>query len=233
MSRATLAGSGALLLVASLLAAPGAAHAAPSIQPLKPCYVTAGPLDNERERVLVVAQGFTSNSNVEVTVDGTALPAAKAGQEGTLEFEVPAPYVERSREFAITLTEQGNPANTATATAMTTALGVGVKPRTARPSDRIRFRGSGFTALTRDFTARKPVYAHYIYEGKVRKTVRMARKPSTCGGFTARRRQIPVRHPGLGIWTIQFDQSKRYVDPAVTPIVYVRLAIRVRLERRR
>jgi hypothetical protein len=231
MSRGTLAGSGALLLAASLLAAPGAAHAAPSIQPLKPCYVTAGPADDERERVLVAAQGFTRNSNVDVTVDGTALPAAKAGPEGTLEFDVPAPYVKRSREFAITLTEQGNPANTATATAMTTALGVGVKPRTARPSDRIRFSGSGFTALTPDFTARKPVYAHYLYKGKLRKTVRMAREPSTCGGFTARRRQIPVRRPGLGIWTIQFDQSKRF--PATTPVVYVRLAIRVRLERRR
>jgi hypothetical protein len=226
MSRRTLAGSGALLLVASLLAAPGAAHAAPSIQPLKPCYVTAGPLETQREGVQVVAAGFTPNSDVDVTVDGTPMPAAKAGMEGTLSFEVAAPYVKRTREFAITLTEQDNPANTTTATAKSTALGVRVKPRTARPSDRIRFKGRGFTE-------EKPIYAHYSYKGKLRKTVRMAREPRACGGFKARRRQIPVRHPGLGTWTIQFDQSKRFVDPAVTPIVYVRLAIEVRLERRR
>jgi hypothetical protein len=60
----------------------------------------------------------------------------------------------------------------------------------------------------------------------------VARKPrGDCGGFKARRRQIPIDRPKLGDWTIQFDQSKRFKDPAVEPIVFVRLGILIRLVR--
>ena len=93
-------------------------------------------------------------------------------------------------------------------TAKSTALGVTVNPASARPSQRVRFKGLGFTQD-------KPIYAHYIHKGKVRKTVRMARRPRECGGFSARRRQIPIKNPRLGRWTVQFDQYKRFVDPNV------------------
>ena len=67
---------------------------------------------------------------------------------------------------------------------------------------------------------------------ELRKTVRMARRPrGDCGGFRKRRRQIPIDNPGLGEWTIQFDQSRRLKDPAVEPIVFVRLGILIRLVR--
>ncbi len=137
---------------------------------------------------------------------------------------MPAPFVTAgSRTFTVTLTEVGNPANTVSTTAKSTALGVTVTPSSARPSQRIRFRGLGFTQD-------KAIYAHYIHKGKVRKTVRMARQPrGDCGGFRARRRQIPIKNPGLGKWILQFDQSKRFINPAVTPIVYVRLGITIRL----
>jgi hypothetical protein len=224
MSVRILAGSGALLFA---LAAPAAADAVPTIQPLKPCYVTAdtenGP---QSEGVQIAAAGFSPNASVDLTIDGAPYPGGqglKANDLGELPVgSLPAPFVERGRrDFTITLTEQGNPANTASATAKSTALGVDVKPKQARPSDRIRFKGLGFTEA-------KGIYAHYIYKGKLRKTVRMARKPRSCGGFKVRRRQIPIKRPGLGDWTIQFDQSRRYVDPAETAIVYVRLDIRIR-----
>jgi hypothetical protein len=38
-----------------------------------------------------------------------------------------------------------------------------------------------------------------------------------------------MRNPKIGRWTVQFDQSRELVDPEVTPIDFVRLAIRVRL----
>jgi hypothetical protein len=224
MSARTLAGSGALLFA---LATPAAADAAPAMQPLKPCYVTAetenGP---QSEGVEVAATGFSPNASVDLTIDGAPYPGGqglKANDLGELPVgSLPAPFVEKGRrDFTVTLTEQGNPANTVSATAKSTALGVDVKPKEARPSDRIRFKGLGFTED-------KAIYAHYVYKGKPRKTVRMARKPRSCGGFKVRRRQIPVKRPGLGLWTIQFDQSRRFRDPAATPIVYVRLDIRVR-----
>jgi len=222
----TIAGSGALLL---LLLAPAAAQAVPTIQPLKPCYVTAdtssGP---QAEGVAISAAGFTPNSTVTLTIDGAPVDGGQSLQTDTAGAltlpPVPAPFVRSgSHDFTITLTEDGNPANTVSASSRSTALGVRIRPLEAAPSDLVRFRGLGFT---KD----KAIYAHYIYKGRVRKTVRMARRPrSDCGAFRARRRQIPVRNPRLGRWTIQFDQSRRFVDPSETPIVFVRIGIRLRL----
>jgi hypothetical protein len=228
MSSRTIAGGGALLVA---LVAPAAAQAVPTIQPLKPCYVTANTSSGpQSEGIQIAAAGFTPNSTVDLTIDqapidgGQGLQTDAAGALNLVDA-VPAPFVAQgSRQFTITLTETGNPANTVSATAKSTALGVSVKPRSAKPSAIIRFKGSGFTET-------KGIYAHYVYRGKVRKTVRMARRPRECGGFRTHRRQIPITDPGLGDWTVQFDQSKRFVDPAATPIVFVRLGIRVRLVR--
>jgi hypothetical protein len=229
MSPRILAVSGTLLVS---LAVPAAAQALPTIAPLKPCYVTADTLQGpQSEPVQITAAGFTPNSTVDLTIDGQAVEGGSDLQTDTAgnlpipPNAIPAPFVPSgSAPFTITLTEDGNPANTVSATAKSTALGVSLKPESARPSDRIRFKGLGFT---KD----KPVFAHYLHKGKLRKTVRMERRPGECGSFKARKRQIPVDDPGLGKWIIQFDQSRRYVDPAVKPLVYVRLGIRIRLVR--
>jgi len=229
MSNRTLAVSGALLFAVVAPASAGAAV----IEPLRPCYVTAGTAAQpQAEGVEIKASGFTPNSKVDLSMDGAPYPNGvglqtdPAGALGALP-PVPAPFIgEGSRDFTITLTEQGNPANTATATAKTTALGVTVKPKKARPAEKIRFRGSGFTAA-------KSVYAHYVYKNKVRRTVRMARRTGTCGSWSVRARQIPVDDPGTGLWTVQFDQSKQYKNATKQQLnsVYVRLGIRVRLVR--
>jgi hypothetical protein len=166
---------------------------------------------------------------VRLTIDGAPVPggeALKAGLSGELNIaDFPAPFVESGRRpFTITLTEIDNPANTVSATAESAALAVTLVPETARPSQRIRFKGLGFTED-------RAIYVHYLRKGKVRKTVRMAREPRACGGFRKRRRQFPMRNPRLGKWILQFDQSRQYVDPNVTPINFVRLAIRIRLVR--
>jgi hypothetical protein len=223
--------TGALLIA---LLVPGSAQAA-TIDPLKPCYVSAqtgaGP---QTEGITIRATGFTPNSTVDLSIDGQMVPGGQGLQTDTtgtltLPSTVPAPFIAKgTREFPVTLTETANPANTATATAMTTALGVSVKPKRARPSQRIRFKGNGFTGA-------KPVYAHYVFKNKVRKTVRMARKTSSCGGWLAHKPQIPVKDPKPGLWTVQFDQSKRYrdgTDPnSGLNSVFVRLGISVTLVR--
>jgi hypothetical protein len=229
MSARVPAVTGALLIA---LLVPGSAQAA-TIDPLKPCYVTAGTAAApQAEGIAIRAAGFDANAKVDLTVDGQLagddLQVDDAGNVN-LPSTVPAPFIaEGTREFAVTLTQIDNPANTVTATARTTALGVTVKPRRARPSQRIRFKGNGFTGA-------KPVYAHYVFKNKVRKTVRMARKTSTCGGWLAHKPQIPVKDPRPGLWTVQFDQSKRYrdgTDPnSGLNSVFVRLGISVTLVR--
>jgi len=209
MSPRTLAVTGALLLA---LLVPAGAEAV-EIAPLKPCYVTAGtPAAPQQEGVAIKAAGFAPGSTVQLFMDGQpvdggqALQTDAAGNLTLAAEDVRAPFIEKgSREFSVTLTQTDNPAITATATARTTALGVRVEPRRARPSQRIRFKGSGFTA-------RKPVYAHYVYKNKVRKTVRLAGKTCACGGWRVKRPQIPVDEPKTGTWTVQFDQSKKYID---------------------
>jgi hypothetical protein len=229
MPSRTIAVGGAMLI---LLAAPAAARALPAIQPLKPCYVTADTAQGpQSEGFQVTATGFTPNSKVDLTIDGAPVDGGAALQTdtvGTLSLPnlVPAPFVASgSATFTVTLTEQGNPANTVSTTAKSTALGVTVNPTSARPSQRIRFTGLGFTQ-------EKAIYAHYVHKGKLRKTVRMAREPRECGGFSVRRRQIPIKNPGLGNWIVQFDQYKRFRNPNnpnVEPFVFVRLGIRIRL----
>jgi hypothetical protein len=206
---------GAALL---LLALPGAASAA-TLAPLKPCYVSVTAAT--RESVDVGGAGFTPNSKVDLSVDGAvALAGAQVDPAGNLPAQVlQAPYQPRGeRAFTITATEQGNPASTATLTPQVTALNLGIQPRRARPSRRILFRGRGFTGAS-------GVYAHYLFGGKVRKTVSFGRAKGACGTFTVRHRQIPVRNPHTGRWLLRVDQQKRYSD--VPDSVFVRVFIDV------
>ena len=224
--------SGALLIA---LLVPAGAEAA-TIQPLKPCYVTAGSEGAQQtEGVPISAAGFTANSKVDlaVTLDGESymtlagLQTDPAGNLNVAAEQLGAPWVARGiHEFVLTLTEHANPANTVSASSKTTALGLGVKPRRARPSRTIRFKGSGFTAP-------KAVYAHYVYKKKLKKTVRMVRRTGTCGSWIAHRPQIPVNDPKPGVWTVQFDQSRKYIDASkegnALDSVFVRLGISVTL----
>jgi hypothetical protein len=222
MSHPTIAVTGALLAV---LALPAAANAAQLDQPLAPCYATT--LDNTGspigEAFTLPASGFTPNSAVDIAVDGTVvdegvLTDANGALPGTTQYA--APYIPSGqRSFTVTITEQGNPANVVTATAKTTALGVSVKPQQAKPSTKVRWKGRGFTA------SNGPIYAHYVYKGKSRKTVRMAVKPGLCGTFSKKSPQIPVASPGLGKWTVQFDQNKKFKTDDIG--TYVRLQIRI------
>ena len=197
--------------VLAALMLPAAAQAAPTFEPLKPCYVTAGTAkDPQGEGISLRAAGFTPNSLVDLSLNGAPFEGGaglQVNEQGLLMTQpFRAPFVAKgSQDLAFTLTEQGNPANTVTASTKATRLDVKVKPRSAPPSDRVRFSGSGFTED-------KPVYAHYTRRGKQVKRVRMARRPGTCGSWSVRRPQFPIKDPAQGTWFVQFDQSKQYKD---------------------
>jgi hypothetical protein len=56
--------------------------------------------------------------------------------------------------------------------------------------------------------------------------VRLVKNPrGECGRFSVRRRQIPVRRPDTGEWTVQIDQRRQYDEQPGTNLV--RLLIRV------
>jgi hypothetical protein len=208
----------AAVLGAVLVLAPPAAAQAAQLQPLSPCYVS---VDRQtREPVEVAGSGFTPGALVDVFIDGERATTQQATATGTLE---PAPSVKAphqksgQRPFEVRVAEQGNAANSVTTTSRVTALGVTLRPATARPSVRIRWVGRGFLAPGK-------VYAHYVYRGKSRRTVTLARRKSPCGTFAAQRRQFPFA-PRTGRWTVQIDQDRRYRRTPRTNFVQLAIVV--------
>jgi hypothetical protein len=206
MTRAIAA---AALAVAAL---PASAPAATWSAPLAPCFVSATPA--ARELVPLRAEGFAPYSRIVVLVDGAEADAdgdgvadeVYADAAGRVDGKgVPAPYQQQGeRPFTISLTEQANPSSTVAVTTKVTAVAVRLKPSQAAPSAKVRFLGRGFTR-------RAGVWGHYVYRGKVRRTVRLAVRPhGACGTFSARRRQIPIVRPRTGQWILQVDQQRTY-----------------------
>lgn len=203
-------------LAAVALALPAAAGAA-TLTPLKTCYVSVTP--TTREGVDVGGTGFTPGAIVDLAVDGAVVRTVQADLAGNLPPQVlQAPDQPKGqRAFPLTATERGNPAHAVTLSSNVTALNLGIKPGRARPSRHVTFRGRGFTGPGR-------VYAHYLFKGRVRRTVTLARSSNgPCGTFKARRRQIPVKHPHTGTWTLQVDQQRRY--SRAPDSVFVRVSI--------
>ena len=191
----------ALLLLA--LAAP--ASAAPVLDPLKPCYASDGEASAQRETVHVRATGFTPGAHVDLKIDGALVYNLRADIDGVVTADPPAPFqLTGERPFSLTLEELENTENVASASPLVTNLSVILRPKRANPARKVRFSGRGFTNDA-------PIYGHYVFGGKVRKTIRLARGPAgLCGVFHAKRRQIPIRKPATGDWILQVDQQRRY-----------------------
>jgi hypothetical protein len=204
-------------VAAAILLAPQAAQAA-ALDPLGPCYRS---VDSEtRESVRVHGTGFTPGETVRVSIDGAVVEEGYADTNGEVSGDVPAPYQEGGeRPFTVTVTEARQPANTASASSRVTALTLRLSPQRAAPSDRVRFVGRGFTDDTE-------VFAHYVRKGKLRKTVSLGTPQAPCGRVSVKRRQIPIKRPAVGRWTLQVDNQPFYSAEPLS--VFVRLAIAVR-----
>jgi hypothetical protein len=198
-------------VVGALVLVPATAQAA-ALTPLKPCYIsvtqrTPGAPDQiNREGLDLGGNGFGAGALVDISFNGKLDRTVQADAAGNLPPEVlQSPYQARGQgTFTLTAAERGNPANTVSLPSRATALTLTLTPKRAKPSRRIRFKGSGFTA-------QKAVWAHYLYKGKVRKTVRLVRRiTNPCGLFSVRRKQIPIKRPKLGRWRLQVDQQRKY-----------------------
>lgn len=187
------------------LAAPAQAQTPVAMDPIKPCYVSDGDLPSQRETIQLHATGFTPAAALTLLIDNVPVSHGMSDAFGEVRAEVPAPFQGfGEREFTISVVEDQNQQHLAFRTARVTNLGVTLRPKRARPSRRIRFNGRGFTNDA-------PVYGHYLFGGKVRKTVRFVRRPVLpCGVFRAKRKQIPVKRPATGDWLLQVDQQRRY-----------------------
>jgi hypothetical protein len=215
--------SGAALAgAAGILAAAAPAAAQPRLNvPLAACYVSVDAVN--RQPIEVSASGFSPNARVDPYVDGALQPIeppALADANGDLKGRLQAPWVpDGQRLFTLRLVDRDNPANVVPATAKVSALSVKLSPPRARPSRRVRFTGRGFTGAG-------AVWAHYLHQGQLRRTVRLAMPHGDCGTFSVRARQIPLVRPETGDWTVLVDQERRYAP--IPQTVRVRLIITVR-----
>ena len=204
--------------IAALFAAP--AQAAPElVTPLDPCYVVAQ--ENQRQPVVIAAKGFTPLNQVDIYIDNMLQTSTLALADGTIKGNVLAPFQEEGTgPFTLRLSEPEVQANTLAATTLVTRLAVEQLPPRASTAQRVRFKGRGF------LTAGAPVYAHYVFAAKARKSVRLGLPKGPCGTFNFKRPQFPFKKsPGEGKWTIQFDQNPHY-DPNTA--VRVPMTIRVK-----
>ena len=204
------------LAVALALAFAPTARAA-SADPLGACFLSVAP--DQTELVPVGASGFTPGAAIDVRIDGAAHSVATADGSGRLAGTLPAPFqARRERSFTIDLIQRHDPANAERLRSRVTALSVSVRPRSARPSSRVRWTGRGFLGPG-------PVYAHYVKAGHERRTIRLARPRGACGRFSVRHRQFPFR-PSVGRWTVQVDQRPAFAPAPHSP--FVRFPITVR-----
>ena len=198
----------------ALLAAPAAGA---TVEDLKPCYVSAGEADSEREQIVIRGSGFTQESTVDVLFDGASVGSAPTVSIGEFEFRLPVPFqLKGERRLVVTVRDAATQVDKVT---HVTNLAMRVSPRRGAPGQRVRFRGRGFTQAA-------PVFAHYLYGGKDQKTVRLARRStSPCGTFSVKRRLIPIENARTGRWIMQVDQQRAY-SPEPDP-VWVRRPIDV------
>ena len=215
----------ATVVLLAALAAPARAEVV--MDPLKQCYVSDGVLATQRETIDVHAVGFSPLAVLTLQIDGATVDTGISDAFGETTAHEPAPFQGRSeRSFTLAVFENLNHNNAALATSRVTNLAVSLRPRRARPSRRVRIKGRGFTADA-------PVFGHYVFGGKVRKTVRFVDRPVLpCGVFDTRGRQIPVRKPRIGVWTLQVDQQRRYSPQPETNAQRVIIRVRESVKRR-
>jgi hypothetical protein len=201
--------------VAALASA--SASAAPTLAPLKHCYVVAQDDETQREAISIAGSGFSSRSIVDIFVDEIHVASPQALYDGTVAGgSVLAPFIESGqRKFTVRLAEQNNALNTVTATSLVTRFSVEQTPKSARTNQYVRFSGRGFTGPG-------PIYAHYLFAGKSRRTVKIAVPRGDCGTFSVRRKQFSfTKRPRVGAWTIQFDQAPIYSPLTATKVPLV------------
>lgn len=203
-------------LIAGLLLPASASAAGASATALKGCYVSVAA--GRTEPVHIDASGFTPGAPIDIRIDGTTAASARAGADGRLQASVAAPHQARGeRRFSVQLRQRDDFSRSVRLRSRVTALEVRLSPRSAPLGATVAWAGRGFTA-------RGPVYAHYVNAGAVQRTIRLARPRGDCGAFRTRRPQFPFR-PAVGTWRIQVDQQRPFALEPDSP--FVRLPVTV------
>jgi hypothetical protein len=212
--RAVLAA--AVAAPAALAALPGLVDAAPTIATsaicLRPSQEPGG--TQIAPRLDVTGSGFSPNSLIALTRGAQSI-TTYSDAAGDLAysfsvFDLLSSRVPRATPLDVLASDPAlGPSNALRVKAA--PLSFIAIPKRTKPSRTVTFRFSGFTPD-------RPIYAHYRFGGHLRATVRMGLASNPCGLLSARRDQIPVRDPQVGLWRVQFSQSKTFKAKSVPRI---------------
>jgi hypothetical protein len=160
----------------------------------------------DSDTITVSGSGFTPSGPVSYAFDGVTATSGSADRMGNITEQIAAPVLPVDaveHTYNLTGTDQTNLANVATTRVTITQLTASLSPERASPRRKIKFNVRGMPpAVT--------VYLHYVFRGRSRATVTLGRPDAPCGTLTKRRRFFPFDHPSVGVWTFQFDNSRRY-----------------------
>lgn len=215
LSRSRTAAAATLAFLAPC--APASAGAPVTITPLKRCYVSVA--EGRTEPVRVSAAGFAAGAPVDVRLDGTRVATMTSTADGRIDARVTPPHpAGRQQSFRIVLVQRGDRSHRVAVASRVTVLAATLRPRAARPRSVVTWTGRGFTAPG-------PVYVHYLKDGEVRRSIRVAVPRRPCGLFRVRRAQFPFQ-PGLGDWVLQVDQQRVFAPIPGTPFVQLPVTVR-------
>jgi hypothetical protein len=183
-------------LAAVALLAPAAAQAA-SLTADHRCYYANEPKKHSTDTVTLTGKGFTPDG--EVTLGKLA---ETADDTGAFTQTVKSPVIKgASGKLTFRAVDESNPALTASTTVRFTKLGVRLLPKNFEPRKRVLVKARGFLET-------KYLYAHVRRGSRYHKNVRVGRL-KTCG-VLSRRKHLFGRRLQNGIYSVQFDGSRRY-----------------------
>jgi hypothetical protein len=186
------------------LAAPSAASAASlTVSPQKRCYSSG-------ESINLLGAGFSPLGTANITRDGKPLSGRSdldTDENGAFNGLLTL-FQGRGRAVkTYAATDASDPTLTASVQITVAAPRVGLKPANGAP-------GRLMTITARGFATGPTLWAHVTRKGSTR-NLKIGRLTGACGGLKTRRRLLP-RDAALGVHTIQFDTSRRYIRrPAV------------------
>jgi hypothetical protein len=199
-------------LVAVPLAA--LALAAPSAQAAEVRTLPCVPYAAGQASMPILGTGFTPGATVRLgtTTAGSSSPtllsSAQADATGAFARQVNPPLLASSttheQSFTLIALDTSNPAAPVQATFafQVVRFGLTAVPQPRRPSQRVTYTARGFTPG-------RPVYMHFRFAGRTRRSVRLGVASSPCGIASRRMRALPTR-ARYGTWTTYTNQARRF-----------------------
>jgi hypothetical protein len=180
--------------LAALAAAAPAQAATLSLVGSKSCY-RAG------DTLTINGSGFTPNGQAAVTLEGRELGSVPTDAVGNFSTPLTVGTLKGVSWRTLVATDAVDPANTAQAQFLGSALDVTVKPRDGAAGRKLRVKASGFTTGKR-------LYAH-ILRKRYRRNVLIGKLKGPCRTLKLKKKVLPGSTP-TGVYTVQFDTKRRY-----------------------